>query len=78
MVVKNQTIFKKTEKLNTEEIPNFEYGVIWEDPISGHRVGYLDVSKKEDVEKLMLGNIEEELNIKLASQKRILKSSRNF
>ena len=33
-------------------MPNFEYGTIWEDPISGHRVGCLDVSKKEDIEKL--------------------------
>ncbi len=37
------------------EIPNFEYGKIWEDPVSGHRVGCLDVFKKEDVEKIMQG-----------------------
>lgn len=32
---------------------NFKYGTIWQDPISGHRIGCLDASKKEDVEKLM-------------------------
>ena len=37
------------------KIPYFEYGFIWEDPISGHRVGCLDASRKEDVEKLMKG-----------------------
>lgn len=35
------------------KLPNFKYGQVWEDPISGHRIGCLDVSKKEDVEKLM-------------------------
>ena len=39
----------------TKSLPNFEYGMIWEDLVSGHRVGCLDVSKKEDVEKLMKG-----------------------
>ncbi|HEY4495794.1 MAG TPA: site-specific DNA-methyltransferase [Candidatus Paceibacterota bacterium] len=39
----------------TNTLPNFKYGMIWEDPISGHRVGCLDVSKKEDVEKIMQG-----------------------
>jgi len=47
----------QNKKVNTEttvkKIPDFEYGVIWEDPISGHKIGCLDVSKKEDVEKLM-------------------------
>jgi site-specific DNA-methyltransferase (adenine-specific) len=45
------------KKLNTavNKIPEFKYGVVWEDPISGHRIGCLDVSKKEDVEKLMRG-----------------------
>ena len=37
----------------TNSLPNFEYGMIWKDPVSGHRVGCLDVSKKEDIEKLM-------------------------
>lgn len=46
---------KKTNNKTKTKIPNFEYGVIWEDPITGHRVGCLDVSKKEDVEKLMQG-----------------------
>ncbi|MBI1866577.1 MAG: site-specific DNA-methyltransferase [Candidatus Staskawiczbacteria bacterium] len=44
------------KKINSKieiEIPGFEYGIIWEDPISGHRIGCLDVSKKEDVEKIM-------------------------
>lgn len=36
-----------------KELPSFEYGTIWEDPVSGHRVGCLDISKKEDVKKLM-------------------------
>ncbi len=35
------------------KLPNFKYGQIWEDPINGHRIGCFDVSKKEDVEKLM-------------------------
>ena len=43
----------KDGKIKIKTIPSFEYGVIWEDPISGHRVGCLDVSKKEDVKKLM-------------------------
>jgi len=34
-------------------LPNFKYGTIWEDPVSGHRIGCLDASKQEDVEKLM-------------------------
>lgn len=34
-------------------LPNFKYGDIWEDPLNGHRVGCLDATKKEDVEKLM-------------------------
>jgi len=44
---------KKTNNKVRIKIPNFEYGVIWEDPISGHKIGCLDASKKEDVEKLM-------------------------
>ena len=39
--------------ISTINLGNFEYGTIWEDPVNGHRVGCLDVSKKEDVEKLM-------------------------
>lgn len=34
-------------------LPNFKYGKIWEDPLSGHRIGCLDATKQEDVEKLM-------------------------
>ena len=41
----------QNKKLNTKvvikKIPDFEYGIIWEDPISGHKIGCLDVSKKE-------------------------------
>jgi len=37
------------------KVPNFEYGVIWEDPINGHRIGCFDASKKGEVEKLMQG-----------------------
>lgn len=44
---------KKVNRTNVETLPKFEYGVIWQDPISGHRVGCLDASKKEDVKKLM-------------------------
>jgi len=47
----------QNKKLNTKtmvkKIPNFEYGTIWEDSISGHRVGCLNASKKEDVKKMM-------------------------
>lgn len=39
--------------VKNSDLPNFEYGTVWEDPISGHRVGCLDASKKEDVEELM-------------------------
>lgn len=46
---------KKVNNRVMTKIPNFEYGMIWEDPVSGHRVGCLDVSEKEDVEKLMKG-----------------------
>ncbi|HEX9721754.1 MAG TPA: site-specific DNA-methyltransferase [Candidatus Paceibacterota bacterium] len=34
-------------------LPDFEYGMVWEDPISGHRVGCLDVSNQADVQRLM-------------------------
>lgn len=37
------------------KIPDFKYGVVWKDPVSGHRVGCLDASKKEDIERLMEG-----------------------
>jgi site-specific DNA-methyltransferase (adenine-specific) len=47
-VQKNFQIMAKAKSL-----PNFEYGTIWEDSASGHRIGCLDVYKKEDVEKLM-------------------------
>ena len=33
-----------------------KHGEIWEDPISGHKVGCFDASNKEDVLKLMDGN----------------------
>lgn len=39
----------------SKKMPDFNHGIIWQDPISGHRVGCLDASKKEDVEKLMTG-----------------------
>jgi len=42
-------------KLLVEKIPKFEYGVVWEYPVSGHRIGCLDASQKDDVEKLMHG-----------------------
>jgi len=29
--------------------------MVWEDPVNGHRVGCLDASQKEDIEKLMQG-----------------------
>jgi len=38
-----------------DKIPDFEYGVIWEDPISGHKIGCLNVAKKDDVKNLMQG-----------------------
>src|SRR3989338_1654402 len=44
---------KKSTKIKTNKVPDFEYGTIWEDPVSGHKIGCLDASKKEDVEKLM-------------------------
>jgi len=47
--VKNQ----QTKNITKLKIPNFEYGSIWEDSISGHKIGCLDASKKEDVAKLM-------------------------
>lgn len=40
---------------NNDHLLDFDYGTIWEDPISGHRVGCLDASKREDVDKLMNG-----------------------
>ena len=49
-VVQNK---KANTKIAVKKIPDFEYGAIWEDPISGHKIGCLDASKKEDVEKLM-------------------------
>ena len=39
---------KLDAKLTVKKIPDFEYGAIWEDPISGHKIGCLDVSKKEE------------------------------
>ena len=29
-------------------ISDFKYGHIWEDPISGHKIGCLDATKQED------------------------------
>lgn len=45
----------KTKKLAviSNGLPDFEYGQVWEDPISGHRVACLDATKQEDVKKLM-------------------------
>ncbi|MEK7061979.1 MAG: site-specific DNA-methyltransferase [Patescibacteria group bacterium] len=42
-------------KTTIEKIPDFENGTIWEDPISGHKIGCLDASKKEDIDNLMQG-----------------------
>lgn len=44
---------KKIKNKSRLELPSFEYGSIWEDSVGGHKIGCLDVSKKEDVEKLM-------------------------
>lgn len=41
--------------MQSTSLPNFEYGVIWEDAVNSHRVGCLDATKKGDVEKLMKG-----------------------
>ena len=43
-------------KVSIRSIPNFRYGQIWEDPINGHRVGCLDITKKDDVLKIMGGD----------------------
>lgn len=32
-----------------------KYGEIWEDPISGHRVGVLDASLAQDIDRIMSG-----------------------
>lgn len=37
------------------KLPNFKHGTIWEDPTSGHRVGCLDATNRDDVKKLMNG-----------------------
>lgn len=44
-----------TVKKTSNILPNFKYGTIWEDSISGHKIGCLDASKKEDVDRLMNG-----------------------
>lgn len=46
---------QQIKNISKLKIPNFEYGTIWEDPISGHRVGCLDATRKEDIEKLIGG-----------------------
>ncbi len=55
----SSTLIKEKEKVSNKvkvkELPNFEYGTIWGDSVSGHKVGCLDASKKEDVKKLMNG-----------------------
>ena len=45
-------------KINSlvRRLPDFKYGMVWEDPVSGHRIACLDASKKEDVDILMNGN----------------------
>ncbi len=43
----------KDNKILKDELPTFEAGFIWQDPVKGHKVGCLDVSKKEDIKKLM-------------------------
>jgi len=35
------------------KLPDFKYGVIWEDSTNGHRVGCLDATNKEDIGRLM-------------------------
>lgn len=35
------------------KLPEFKYGTIWKDSVSGHKVGCLDATNKEDIEKLM-------------------------
>ena len=40
-------------EISNQKIPYFHYGTIWADPISGHKIGCLDASKKADVKKLM-------------------------
>lgn len=51
-------LLQKTKVTNraVSLIPDFTYGMIWEDPVSGHRVGCLDAIKSEDVQKLMQGS----------------------
>lgn len=51
----SQTIEEQNSNMALSQIPNFEYGTVWEDPIGGHKIGCLDISKKEDVEKIMHG-----------------------
>ena len=43
----------QTKAITRLKIPNFKYGFVWEDPISGHRIGCLDAAKKEDIAELM-------------------------
>ncbi len=52
------TAQKITTKLKKElhSLPDFHYGMIWEDPARGHKVACLDASKKTDVERLMAGD----------------------
>ncbi len=61
---KNNRKNKTTEKLKRLDLfgelrekilplCRLKYGEIWEDPISGHRVGVLDATKFEDVKKIM-------------------------
>lgn len=37
------------------KIPDFKPGSIWDDPVSGHRVGCIDAAKSSDVRRLMQG-----------------------
>ncbi|MDP2913343.1 MAG: hypothetical protein Q8N91_04980, partial [Candidatus Omnitrophota bacterium] len=43
------------EELKSKLLPfcRLKYGEIWEDPVSGHKVGVLDATKEEDVRKII-------------------------
>jgi len=45
----------KNSELKQEILPfcRLNYGEVWEDPIKGHRVGVLDATKDEDVQKIV-------------------------
>lgn len=47
----NDIRFKKN--ISNTVLPDFKYGTIWEDSVSGHRIGCLDAANNHDVLKLM-------------------------